>query len=61
MGRGLMYQTTESLLLDSAEHQCQTSSGGFQAYSDGTSVELCFVIAESESTINDLKEGGSHD
>ena len=55
---GELYQTAESLLLDSAENQCQASIGGFQAYSDGTSVELSFVIAESESTIDDLKEGG---
>ena len=44
---GELYQKAEHLLVCAAQRGCNCLSGGFQVYSDGTSVELCFSIAES--------------
>lgn len=53
---GELYQKAESLLISAAKDGNYHSSGGFQAYSDGTSVELNFTIAEASCTIYELEE-----
>lgn len=53
---GELYQEAERLLVRAAQEECSCSSGGFQAYSDGTSVELCFSIAESSCSVYELEE-----
>lgn len=53
---GELYQKAESLLVYAAQKECSCSSGGFVAFSDGTSVELCFTVAESDCSIYDLEE-----
>lgn len=55
---GELYQEAERLLVCAAQKECSCSSGGFRAYSDGTSVELCFSIAESGCAVCDLEESG---
>lgn len=51
---GELYQEAERLLVRAAQKECSCSSGGFQAYADSTSVELCFSIAESACSVYDL-------
>lgn len=53
---GELYQKAESLLISAAKDGNCHSSGGFQAYSDGTSVELNFTIAEAGCSIYELEE-----
>lgn len=53
---GELYQTAERLLVSAAQKECSFSSGGFVAYSYGTSVELCFTVAEAYCSIYELEE-----
>lgn len=55
---GELYQAAERLLVNAAQKECRCSCGGFEAYSDGTCVELYFSIAESSCSVNDLEEFG---
>ena len=52
---GELYQTAERLLVQAAEKECMVASGGFSAFSDGKSVEICFSIAEGGCTAQDLE------
>ena len=53
---GELYQTAERLLVRAAQKEFSCSSGGFVAFSDGTSVELCFTVAEADCSIYELEE-----
>ena len=53
---GELYQRAERLLVCAAQKECSCSCGGFVAFSDGTSVELYFTIAEADCSIYELEE-----
>lgn len=51
---GELYQKAERLLIKSAEKECCCSSGGFNAFCDGKSVEINFTIAECSCSIDEI-------